>query len=258
LEATTIGEKELYHLMEIEENTLEPLMTTLVPFLVIKQSLANEETLARELEDARRELAKHRAMEKPEIPVDVRLAESEGQITALREELERVSRELKAATDRERGLNAELSKLRREVKKKDAEIVSHKSDKKELAELREALYSISQSQEDNQESGHESGEIVFPYNDLPEGIVCFGGHEQWIGQMQKKLPGVRFVPVNYRYDSSIVKRAPCVWIQPCYLSHKMYFRIIGDARSVGVERHYFHSLSASSSARHLVLTMRRE
>ena len=102
-----------------------------------------------------------------------------------------------------------------------------------------------------------SPDIAFPYSNLPEGIVCFGGHEQWIGQMQKKLPGVRFVPVNYRYDSSIIKRAPCVWIQPCYLSHKMYFRIIGDARSAGVERHYFHSLSASSSARHLVLTMTR-
>jgi len=124
LEATAIGEKELYRLMEIEADTLEPLMTTLVPFLVIKQSLANEEALARELEDARRELAKHRAMEKPEIPVDVRLVESEGQM-----------------------------------------------------------------------------------------------------------------------------RAPCVWIQPCYLSHKMYFRIIGDARSAGVERHYFHSLKRSYSFR---------
>ena len=257
LEATApLSDRELYHLVEMQAAMRRPLSELLVPYLVVKQSLGIEEQLTEELEAARLELATYAAKKAPEIPVDERLEQKDRELAELRAEVEQTKQALKTAVDRERGLTAELSTLRREISKRDGKIAAHKSDKRELAELREALYRISISRENGQEAEPEDdAAITFPYNDLPPGIVCFGGHEQWIGQMQKKLPGVRFVPINYRYDSNIIKRAPCVWIQPCYLSHKMYYRIISEARTAGVERHYFHSLSAISSAGQLVQTM---
>lgn len=192
-------------LTEIVDQTA---LKSLIPYLVVKQSVEVEARLTAELETTRQELAAYKAMQAPEIPPDERLQQQDQELAEMRAWVERTNHALKAAAERERGLTAELSKLRREVKAKDEKIASHKSDKRELAELREALYQISKSQEEPEIIPNGGDETTFPCRDLPEGIVCFGGHKQWIGQMQKKLPGVRFVPVNYRYDSNIIKRVP--------------------------------------------------
>lgn len=128
--------------------------------------------------------------------------------------------------------------------------------KRELAELREAIYRIMSEKDGAEENKDEDpGEIKFPYTDLPAGIICFGGYDQWRNRMQENFPGVRFVPAGYRYDSNIVRKAPCIWVHSGYISHKMYNRIIGDARAADVDIHYFNSHSVISSAKLLVESM---
>lgn len=254
LEAYTLTDDDLIAFVDMEHNHGLGMEEIIIPYLIIKQFIDTEETLQQRIESLQEKLNETKSHIQPVAPESEQLKSSQEMILSLQNQLNRSEQDRNAAEKRERGLMAELSKARKEIAKKESEILSIHSERIELAELREALYEISRNDAD-QVIKQENVEISFPYNDLPKGIVCFGGHEQWIMQMQQKLPNVRFVPVDYRYDSSIIRRAPCVWIQPYYLSHKMYNRIIADARSVGVDCHYFRSLSTQSSAIHMVNTM---
>ena len=133
---------------------------------------------------------------------------------------------------------------------------SKQGEKNAVAELRETVYAL-MSEHDAPDTPQEDDPVNYPYTDLPEGIICFGGYDQWLNRMQERFPTVRFLPVSNRYDSGILRRAPCIWIQSGYISHIMYYRIVNDARAARIETHYFNSHSVESSSRLLIETMKK-
>ena len=256
LETPPLLDKELQPLLEIRENTDLSEADLLVLFLAIKSFVAGMNSLRDKLGLAQRELTEYRERKAAEPPPDERLSEQRQKLSALESEKQHLKDKLRTTANNERALTAELAGLRKKVKSQEEEIQDHQRDLRELAELRETVYAL-MSEHDAPDAPQEDEPANYPYTDLPEGIICFGGYDQWLNRMQERFPTVRFLPVSNRYDSGILRRAPCIWIQSGYISHIMYYRIVNDARAARIETHYFNSHSVESYSRLLIETMKK-
>jgi len=163
---------------------------------------------------------------------------------------------LKASAHRQQRARPGRRSLRKKVKSQEDEIQDHQRDLRELVELRETVYALI-SEHGAPDTPQEDEPANYPYTDLPEGIICFGGYDQWLNRMQERFPTVRFLPVSNRYDSGILRRVPCIWIQSGYISHIMYYRIVNDPRAARIETYYFNSHSVESSSKLLTETMKK-
>jgi hypothetical protein len=222
-------------------------------FLVLRQFLQNQEHQASLLAETNQQLLDVKNALLEASSNDEKAEELQKQLMQSQVVSERQAKELQSMNQQNKGLRSELAAANRKVRELEDVIKAHGVDLEELSELRETLYHMMQDQSDIAiSSGIPEADVTFPYTGLPEGVVVFGGHDQWRRGMGECFPTIRFVPINYRYDVSIIRNADCVWIHPGFMSHKMFYRIIRDARTCGTDVHYFRSRSVQSSARLIV------
>lgn len=98
------------------------------------------------------------------------------------------------------------------------EIDKFSSDKKELAELREHIFNLSEDEEvlDDKE--------LFKLKDL--NAVCFGGQPKWIAR-GKEIVNWRFIsPDALNFDVDLIKNSDYVFINTSFINHAMYYKIM--------------------------------
>ena len=109
---------------------------------------------------------------------------------------------------------------------------------RELADLREYVFHLDTDQEP------EEPDVVvdtekWPYT-VRRNTLVFGGHATWAKGIKSILNGnIRFVDKNLTFDTSILRNAEVIWIQPNALSHPYYWRVVDTARSLGIPVRYF-------------------
>jgi hypothetical protein len=59
---------------------------------------------------------------------------------------------------------------------------------------------------------------------------------------------IRFIDRGYTFDTAIIRGAEVLWIQPNAIPHKMYYRIIDQARRLKKPVRYFTNASAALCA----------
>jgi len=255
-EGATLNKWEMTNISEMALADKVHMKHYLFPYLSIKQALYNQRYLEAALDMAHARIAELKDAVPAAVPVEETVVSLQTRTGELEADNARLAREVSEGRKREKGLKAELARMDKEIRKKDAEIAAGKPDKRELAELRETLYHVlNQKDTDLQAEPEETPDIKFPFTDLPDGILIFGGYDQWRNRMQENFPTVRFVPADYRYDTSIIRNASCIWVHSGYISHPTYYRILTDARAAGVEVHFFRSHSVISSAKLFVSVM---
>jgi hypothetical protein len=164
----------------------------------------------------------------------------------LHEDKERLTLELKQlrsalhdAERRERDARKELEKNR--------EIADREH--RELADLREYVFNQeSEDWETDSQHGNQQNAVALPY-EVQRTTLVFGGHESWLAPIRQMLKGnIRFIDRGYTFDTAIIRGADLLWIQPNAIPHKMYYRIIDQARRLKKPVRYFTNASAALCA----------
>lgn len=124
------------------------------------------------------------------------------------------------------------------------------SQKDEIAELRDLLYSLSQSAEDTTPdiSDDLSSGIEFPYH-LTKKHIIVGGHPSWLSSMRSMLPDAIFTD---SLVASQIKSADVVWIQANSLNHPTYWKAVTIAKGAHVPVRYCTYSSALKCAQLVV------
>ena len=115
---------------------------------------------------------------------------------------------------------------------------------RELSELRNIVFNRENPEliEEDNETG-----IAFPY--ITKGrVISFGGHTSWLKSMREYLPDVRFISPDMLPNTTLIRMADAVWIQPNCLSHADYYRIINAIRDYKIQIHYYENSSALKCA----------
>lgn len=130
--------------------------------------------------------------------------ELKNKVQKLQEENEKLKNELALLEKKNNNLSNEINKF--------------SSDKKELAELREYIFNLSEDEEVLDDKD------LFKLKDL--NAVCFGGQPKWIARM-KEIVNWRFIsPDALNFDVDLIKNSDYVFINTSFISHGMYYRII--------------------------------
>lgn len=134
----------------------------------------------------------------------------------------------------------------RETKKTLAGIkAAAEREHRELADLREYVFNSKQAEE---EEAAPDESYKWPY-EVQKNTLVFGGHDTWAKGIKGILTGnVRFIDKDYVFDTGIIRHADVIWIQPNALSHKMYYRIIDNARIYNKAVRYFSFASWAKCA----------
>lgn len=177
----------------------------------------------------------------------------ENEVEGLKQESFRLTQEL-ALSQQDAGnlrrLNEkagkDIAQLQKQITAMQEIIDGHASIDAELAELREVIYNMASGAEE--EVSNDEPLPVFPYLDTPVGSICIGGYDGWRNQMQDRFPNIRFLASSTNYDLQIVRRAPMIWIQPNYISHKAYNRLLDEARRYNVTVHYLGKQSVNTNS----------
>ena len=224
-------------------------------FLVIRQLLRNQSYQTKLLDETTQKLADAEKSLSEVITVDDTVQDIREQLANALADKQKSDKENQNLHQQNKGLCADLAAANRRIRELEAASIAHRADVEELAELRETLYLMMQDKDAAMTDEEYAQEISFPYTDIPDGVVVFGGNDPWRNGMGECFPDIRFVPINFRYDVAIIRNASCVWVHPGVMTHKMFYSIIRDARANGTKVHYFRSLSVPSSARLLVDTL---
>ena len=143
-----------------------------------------------------------------------------------------------------RYLRDEAAKVRTLQDERDELLRESDDMRRELAELRNIVFN--REHPDLTETENNKG-ISFPYI-TKQRIVCFGGHQSWLKAMKDYLPEVRFISPEMLPNTTLLRIADSVWIQPNCLSHADYYRIMNVAREQHIKIHYFEYDSAQKCA----------
>lgn len=156
----------------------------------------------------------------------------------LKNEIKRLREALHAAEKGTREAKRELEKV------KDEASLEHR----ELADLRELIFNQENTEE---ESIEEPSTDLFPYI-VNKRTAVFGGHDTWTKAIKGLLDGnIRFVDKDLVFDVSLIRNADVIWVQANAMSHKMYYRIIDNARQWKKQVRYFAYASAEKCAEQL-------
>ncbi len=165
--------------------------------------------------------------------------------------IEELKAHAKQMREENKALRTSLHETERNMRAVREELASTRDlaalEHRELADLRELIFNQEASAE--QEKPDEAvDESAFPY-EVKATTVIFGGHETWLKTIRSLLTGnIRFVDKDLVFDTSIVRGADVVWIQPNAMAHKQYYRIIESARRYRKPVRYFTFASAVKSA----------
>lgn len=179
-----------------------------------------------------------RPWEEPSPTENTEIEENDEEIKNLKFEIRLLKTALHDAERTTRDVRKEL-----EAEKKQAA-----QDLRELADLREIVFSQEQAEEKPEEEQH----LDLPYTVVKETLV-FGGHDSWLKAIKPMFKGnVRFIDRDYVFDTAIVRRAEAIWIQTNSISHKQYYRIVDTARQFKKPVRYFGNASATKCAAQLI------
>ena len=84
--------------------------------------------------------------------------------------------------------------------------------------------------------------------------VVFGGHDTWLKAFRPMVCGkIRFVGKEDRlFSTALIRNAEVVWIQPNAIGHKVFYRLINEARRYRKPVRYFANASAGKCAQQLI------
>lgn len=171
-----------------------------------------------------------------------------GRLAAEHEEARAKAKEATAAADAQARqidqLRQQVEQLHLRADKAEAAHAARSGDAQELASLRSALW----------QAQHGEGDVAPEQQaerDLPDGILCLGGHATWAAQMQQELPQVTFIHADASWQDSQVRNASELWFNLGVMNHAQYYRAINLARQHNVPVNYFGSLSVPNSIRQL-------
>ena len=165
-------------------------------------------------------------------------SELQEQVRSLKDEVRRLKGALsdadrKAAAERENAAQA---------------AANHEAEHRELIELRELVYRLSNGGQDDETMLPEP--VAFPYT-AKQRMVVFGGHATWLKAIQPMLPNVRFVPLEMIPNANMIRHADMVWVQTNAIAHKNFNKITDVVRTYKIPLRYFGYASAEKCARQL-------
>ena len=165
-------------------------------------------------------------------------------------ETEELRRKLADVQKQNKSLRAAISETRKiheaELGASEKELKTLRMAHRELADLRELVFSQEHEQQDT--CVLSEPDIQFPYTPNQK-TVMFGGHESFLKEFRKRLPCVTCVSSKiYSFDPNLVRYADVVWIQTNSISHPQYWKVIKTAKAYGVQIRYFTYSSAEKCA----------
>lgn len=168
-------------------------------------------------------------------------------IDALKTQVKALQERLKKATD---AVHVQDRRARKAEADLAAERERAEADRKELAGLREVIFTA-----DHRDDDHIS--VTLPY-EVQGRTLIFGGHDMWQKPMKDFLTGhVRFIDRDMvAFDTDVIRNTEAVWIQTNAISHKMYYRIMDAARKWKIPVKYFLYASARKCAEQIALDER--
>lgn len=117
---------------------------------------------------------------------------------------------------------------------------------KELSKLRETIYTIQNSAE--QEDEIQKTEPEFPYYSKKR-IVIAGRHKQWLHSIQQYIPNAVLIhPSSHNFDITLIKNADVVWFETNTMPHSLFYKISDIAKNNGTQMEYFVFQSAKKCA----------
>ena len=166
-------------------------------------------------------------------------ADTDKEKELLTQQIKQLRSALHDAERRERDVRKELEK-EREVADREH---------RELADLRDYVFNQeSDVDSENDSTGRQENALALPY-EVQRTTIVFGGHESWVAPIKQMLKGnIRFIDRGYTFDTAIIRGAEVLWIQPNAIPHKMYYRIIDQARRLKKPVRYFANASAALCA----------
>ncbi len=121
------------------------------------------------------------------------------------------------------------------------------SDRLELADLREFIFSMSTEETE----ALSDCTMDFPQH-TTRNILVFGGHPSWFNEIRQKLPDVRFIRRETKPSRQMIRNADEIWFQPNALSHKLYDAVTDCAAGHPIRIRYFRFASATKCAEQLI------
>lgn len=116
----------------------------------------------------------------------------------------------------------EIRSLKQEIERLNSLLEEERQKDSELNALRELMFSM-----DVEETYVESVEDVDVSS--VKGLIV-GGHERWQQRMKELLPNLIFISSENAEVSSILDNVDVVLFVTNYLSHKLYYKVINEAR----------------------------
>ncbi len=165
-------------------------------------------------------------------------------IGELQQKIRLLQEQLKHATEE---THIQEKRARKAEQIVESERERYRSERKELAGLREVLFSFD-SQED-------AGTVIpLPYT-VRSRIVVYGGHESWLKSMKEYTKGdIRFIDKDQAIlDRAVTRNADTIWIQHNALSHSQYYAVIDEVRKWNKPVKYFLYSSAKKCVEQIAM-----
>lgn len=178
-----------------------------------------------------------------------RVEELSNQVESYKDEVSSLKQQLKSL---KKSLAVSRQEQMNEKTKYEQELKALRLEHRELADLREIVFSQNSDQADKAKRETLEQSYSYPYS-TRKNMVIFGGHDSWLKVIKPMLPDVKFVDAaQYAFNQDIIKNADVVWVQSNCLSHAQFANIIGKVRLYGVQLRYFGYSSAEKCAEQLV------
>lgn len=199
---------------------------------VTDDQLAELETMVEELAANTLELAKN-----TDLNDDALVKNYEDTIRQMKQTLNRQSK----------SLGHEITNTQKTKDLLDTEQQLRQRDQKELAELRELLFTLNDEEEEPQEEN-----ISFPYY-TKKTIYVLGGRPAWMSQMKELLPNLRYLSSdqNIKLTDKLLN-ADEVWFQWRALSHSQFYTATQIIDRYHIPVFYFRHKSAKNCATQFV------
>lgn len=174
-------------------------------------------------------------------------ADTPDQTKKLEEEVKALRKQVKSLHN---AMAASRQEYERERAKYERELKSLRMEHRELADLRNLVFSLDREDPERREEPEEG--FTYPYTTRKRTVV-FGGHESFLKVIKPMLPSVRFVDAeNLSFSPDIIRNADVVWIQNNRMGHSQFFSIVKQCKLAGVQMRYFGYASAEKCAEQLV------
>lgn len=129
--------------------------------------------------------------------------------------------DLKVLNDKLNSIKVDNEKLEKENKRLKQVLENAESNKSEIVALREFLFNL-----DNQQELYSENEDFSSLQKI-KGVII-GGFPKWQQKMKETLNNWNYINIdNINFDENIIKNADVIVIFVNYISHALYYRIVG-------------------------------